>query len=172
MKSKNPGLGDKVAAITKATGIEKIVKTFFGDDCGCDERRDRLNKMFSRPVKMMDSGQRKFFEEEIMARYKKSQNLTRHVGDAFYKLYEELLANEENTLATHHDKIMIAKVIEYDFELINEKVSEAIGSGTTFAWTTPLEVSVAEKITKMCNIDKVRITNTGTEATMHALRIA
>ena len=96
MKSKNQGLGDKVAAITKATGIEKIVKTFFGDDCGCDERRDRLNKMFSRPVKMMDSAQRKFFEEEIMARYKKSQSLTRHVGDAFYKLYEELLNKKKS----------------------------------------------------------------------------
>ena len=91
MKSKSLGLGDKVAAITKATGIEKIVKTFFGDDCGCDERRDRLNKMFSRPVKTMDSAQKKFFEEEIMQRYKKSQNLTRHVGDGFYKLYEDLL---------------------------------------------------------------------------------
>ena len=63
MKSKSPGLGDKVAAITKATGIEKIVKTFFGDDCGCDERRNRLNKMFSRPVK--NNG---FGSEEILRR--------------------------------------------------------------------------------------------------------
>ena len=46
MKSKSKGLGDKIAAVTKVTGIEKVVKTFFGDDCGCDERRDRLNKMF------------------------------------------------------------------------------------------------------------------------------
>ena len=46
MSSKKKGLGDDIAAITKATGIEKVVKTFFGDDCGCDKRRDRLNKMF------------------------------------------------------------------------------------------------------------------------------
>ena len=32
------------------------------------------------------------------------------------KLYEELLANAENTLPTHHDKIMIARVREYPFE--------------------------------------------------------
>ena len=95
MKSKAQGLGDKVAAVTKATGIEKIVKTFFGDDCGCDERRERLNKMFSRPVKMMDSAQRKFFEDEIMTRYKSGQNLTRHIGDGFYQLYESVMIKKK-----------------------------------------------------------------------------
>ncbi len=42
------------------------------------------------------------------------------------KLYEELLANEENTLPTHHQQIMIAKVKEYDFEFINTKIQELI----------------------------------------------
>ncbi|MDQ3049918.1 MAG: polysaccharide biosynthesis protein [Bacteroidota bacterium] len=32
------------------------------------------------------------------------------------KLYEELLATEENTIPTHHEKIMIAKVKQYDFD--------------------------------------------------------
>ena len=31
---KSKGLGDTIAKVTKATGVEKIVKTFFGDDCG------------------------------------------------------------------------------------------------------------------------------------------
>lgn len=43
------------------------------------------------------------------------------------KLYEELLANEENTLPTHHKKIMIAKVKEYNFENISEEIKELIG---------------------------------------------
>lgn len=63
-------------------------------------------------------------------------------------------------------------ILGHGYPQVNEKVNEAIKTGTTFAWTTPLEVSVAEKLTKMCKVDKVRITNTGTEATMHALRIA
>ncbi len=113
MKSKAQGLGDKVAAVTKATGIEKIVKTFFGDDCGCDERRERLNKMFSRPVKMMDSAQRKFFAEEIMTRYKSGQNLTRHIGDAFYKLYEELLSKKkQRTTCTSCNKNMYIELLK------------------------------------------------------------
>lgn len=63
-------------------------------------------------------------------------------------------------------------ILGHGYPEVVKKVTEALSGGTTFAWTTPLEVSVAEKITKMCNIDMVRITNTGTEATMHALRIA
>jgi len=38
------------------------------------------------------------------------------------KLYEELLSNVENTIPTHHEKIMIAKVSEYEYEEINKFV--------------------------------------------------
>jgi glutamate-1-semialdehyde 2,1-aminomutase len=55
---------------------------------------------------------------------------------------------------------------------VTRRVQEAIEGGTVFAWTTPYEIELCERITKMCNVDKVRLTNTGTEATMHALRIA
>jgi len=43
------------------------------------------------------------------------------------KLYEELLATEENTLPTHHEKILIARVKEYDFEDVKKSVNELIG---------------------------------------------
>ncbi|MCJ8211821.1 polysaccharide biosynthesis protein [Mucilaginibacter sp. RS28] len=42
------------------------------------------------------------------------------------KLYEELLNNNENTIATHHHKIMVAKVREYDFESVVKHVDELI----------------------------------------------
>jgi len=45
-KPKAQGLGDTVEQITKATGIDKLVKFAFGKDCGCDERKEKLNKMF------------------------------------------------------------------------------------------------------------------------------
>jgi len=44
------------------------------------------------------------------------------------KLYEELLSNKENTLPTYHEKIMIAKVMEYNFELVSQKVNKLIAS--------------------------------------------
>lgn len=40
------------------------------------------------------------------------------------KLYEELLNNKENTLKTHHPKILIGKVREYEFEEINKTYKE------------------------------------------------
>lgn len=40
------------------------------------------------------------------------------------KLYEELLNNKENTLPTHHNKIMIAKVPHYDYGEIAKKLED------------------------------------------------
>jgi FlaA1/EpsC-like NDP-sugar epimerase len=42
------------------------------------------------------------------------------------KLYEELLNDNENTMPTHHQKIMIGKVREYVFNDIGEQISELI----------------------------------------------
>ena len=44
-ESKSKGLGDTVAKITKATGIDKVVKAVAGEDCGCEERKDFLNNL-------------------------------------------------------------------------------------------------------------------------------
>lgn len=38
------------------------------------------------------------------------------------KLYEELLNDLENTMATHHEKIMIAKVRENDFAFVQSEL--------------------------------------------------
>jgi hypothetical protein len=37
-------LGDAVEAVTEATGIKAIVKHMVGEDCGCDERKEKLNE--------------------------------------------------------------------------------------------------------------------------------
>ena len=44
------------------------------------------------------------------------------------KLYEELLNNEENTQKTHHEKIMIANVREYDINEISANINDLISS--------------------------------------------
>lgn len=40
------GLGDIVALVTKYTGIKWVVKKIWGEDCGCNERQEKLNKVF------------------------------------------------------------------------------------------------------------------------------
>lgn len=46
IESAPKGLGDTVAKITKAIGLDKVVKFIAGEDCGCDERKDKLNSSF------------------------------------------------------------------------------------------------------------------------------
>lgn len=40
------GVGDTVEKITEATGIKKAVKFIAGEDCGCDDRKEKLNHLF------------------------------------------------------------------------------------------------------------------------------
>lgn len=47
------------------------------------------------------------------------------------KLYEELLANSENTLPTHHNQILIGKVREYAYEEVKEIIHQLIKSFDT-----------------------------------------
>ena len=46
MARRKQGLGDTIEAITEATGIKAIVKFIAGEDCGCNERKAKLNKAF------------------------------------------------------------------------------------------------------------------------------
>lgn len=46
MKNESKGLGDSVEKVLKATGIDKVAKFLLGEDCGCDERKEKLNKLF------------------------------------------------------------------------------------------------------------------------------
>lgn len=42
------------------------------------------------------------------------------------KLYEELLSDQENTIPTYHEKVMIAKVREYNFNYVSQQIEELI----------------------------------------------
>ncbi|TMM53777.1 polysaccharide biosynthesis protein [Maribacter algarum] len=52
------------------------------------------------------------------------------------KLYEELLANGENTLPTYHKKILIGKVKELDYALVKSKIDELCVSNMFFNGNT------------------------------------
>lgn len=48
-KRKLAGLGDSIEKLTEVTGIKKVVEMFSeatGIDCGCDERKEKLNNLF------------------------------------------------------------------------------------------------------------------------------
>jgi glutamate-1-semialdehyde 2,1-aminomutase len=64
-------------------------------------------------------------------------------------------------------------ILGHAYDSVNAKVREEIEYGTMAAMTTELEIDVAEKIVRMCpGVDMVRFACSGTEATMHAIRVA
>jgi len=64
-------------------------------------------------------------------------------------------------------------ILGHAYDEVNEKVKEQIDLGTLAAMTCELEIEVAEKIVAMCpGVEMVRLACSGTEATMHALRVA
>jgi glutamate-1-semialdehyde 2,1-aminomutase len=63
-------------------------------------------------------------------------------------------------------------ILGHGYPAVVERVTQAIKGGGVYAATHPLEIMVGERIVRMTGMDKVRFATSGTEATMHALRIA
>ena len=64
-------------------------------------------------------------------------------------------------------------ILGHAYEFVNDKVKEEIDRGTLGAMTYELEVEVIEKIVAMCPaVEMARLACSGTEATMHAVRVA
>ena len=87
------GLGDTVEKITKATGIKKAVKFLAGEDCGCDERKEKLNEIF---------------------RYKKPECLTEQEFDLIKMAVDtnknKFTPDEQNTFVAIYERIFKTKV--------------------------------------------------------------
>jgi hypothetical protein len=64
--TKSKGLGDSIEKALKATGIDKVAKKVLGDDCGCSDRKEKLNKMFPyNKVRQFTEDEQKIYEEVI-----------------------------------------------------------------------------------------------------------
>jgi glutamate-1-semialdehyde 2,1-aminomutase len=64
-------------------------------------------------------------------------------------------------------------ILGHAYDEVDEKVIEEVKNGVLFAMTGELELDVAEMIVEMCpGVEMVRMACSGTEATMHAIRVA
>lgn len=59
-RKQSAGLGDTVEKIIRATGVHKLVP----DDCGCEERKEALNKLLSYKMKVVNCP-----DEEMIEKY-------------------------------------------------------------------------------------------------------
>ncbi len=65
-----------------------------------------------------------------------------------------------------------AMVVGHAHPRVVEAIAEAAGRGTHFAVTTEVAVEFGEEICKRFNLEALRFANSGTEATMDAIRVA
>lgn len=93
-RRKSVGLGDTIEKITTATGIKAAVKFIAGEDCGCDERKEKLNQLFP---------------------YKKNECLTESEYNKLTELFAEIKAtnsvqpSQQVELILIHDRIFGTK---------------------------------------------------------------
>jgi len=86
------GLGDVVETITEKTGIKKAVKFIAGEDCGCEERKEKFNKVRFRfkPVRCFSENN---FNAWTKLRDHKGNFTNEHIT-LIHKCYEELFARK------------------------------------------------------------------------------
>ena len=97
MTKESKGLGDTIEKVFKATGIDKVAKKVLGDDCGCEERKEALNKAF--PYKNV----RQFTNDEL-------------------KIYLEVLPRLKNNTISGQDQAILVKLYNKIFNA-NKKPS-------------------------------------------------
>ena len=89
------GLGDTVAKVTEATGIDKAVKFVLGQDCGCDERKEKLNEIFpyNKPECLFES------EYNYLDSFFKEFNGTVKASDQvlLYRVYNRVFHQKKET---------------------------------------------------------------------------
>ncbi|RKN76957.1 polysaccharide biosynthesis protein [Ulvibacterium marinum] len=91
------------------------------------------------------------------------------------KLYEELLANGENTLPTYHKKIKISKVRELDYVDLRSKIDELCITNMFFSKNTvKLMKSIVpeyiSKNSKLCELDDNEISKTGDKTVLKVVQ--
>jgi len=83
------GLGDDIKKFTDKTGLSKVVKKIFGDDCGCAERQEKLNNMFPnfKNIRAFTKDEKEIYEQVIpeVERTNRITSEQKHIVGRLYK---------------------------------------------------------------------------------------
>jgi len=94
-KKQSKGLGDTVEKVIKATGLDKLVP----DDCGCAERREKLNELLSFKLKVVNCPSDEVIKDYLSFNTKPTINdrerkaLCKYYADTFNVPYYEPCLN-------------------------------------------------------------------------------
>ena len=107
-ESNSKGLGDRIASFTKATGIDKAVKSVV-KDCGCEERQKKLNALFPGRNVAMDPADVKAWEllQPSVERGRLNRVETRTMYDIYNRTFN---ANAKPCNCTGKNKALVDKL--------------------------------------------------------------
>jgi hypothetical protein len=92
---KSKGIGDDIAKLTSAIGIDKLAKKVLGEDCNkCEERRKKLNQLFPhfKNIRQFTEDEIKVYEEAILP-IESRGHLTREEKTIVNVLYKGVFGN-------------------------------------------------------------------------------
>ncbi len=119
IKNKPTGAGDIVENVLEKTGVAKVAKKVLGEDCGCDERKEFLNKLM--PVRY--KADRCFTDDELKWYDNYYKNRTLNIVTAeelkeIVKLHESIFLWKVNNLC--HNCSGSAKIIRNMVERLDK----------------------------------------------------
>ena len=106
-KENSKGLGDVVEQITKATGIKKVVEFIAGEDCGCDERKEKFNELLRWPIVKCPT------EKQFNAMERYFSKLRTDMTGPQQKIMNETMNETFNLKWTHKKCCIASRVTDY-----------------------------------------------------------
>ena len=94
-RRKKKGLGDKVAEVTKALKIDKVVNFIAGEDCGCNERQAYLNTVGVKPIACFNEDNYKLWGS---LRKQLKGNIKKHEQELILRNFKELFGIDNTKL--------------------------------------------------------------------------
>jgi len=92
---RSKGIGDDIAKLTSAIGIDKLAKKVLGEDCNkCEERRKKLNQLFPhfKNIRQFTEDELKIYDEVVLP-IEKRGHLTREEKTIVNALYKGVFGN-------------------------------------------------------------------------------
>ena len=132
LAKESKGLGDDVQKLTKATGIEFVVKKVFGDDCGCDKRKEWLNTKIKYAVKQCATEEQYWY----LKSYFRRERPRGPVIEVFNKLVEisnyvfgenKVFNTSDCSDCSNGEKAKLINRLEYYLEDIEKLIEEEVG---------------------------------------------
>jgi len=103
------GLGDTVQKVFQSVKIDKAVKFIAGEDCGCDERKVKLNEMFryTKPECLTEQE----FDLIKMAVDTKKNKFTPDEQNAFVSIYERIFKTKVECTPCSFGKVVYKDLV-------------------------------------------------------------